>query len=72
MADGSASFVLPLVAFGYFWSTDVQPLLTDIHGFINGGTYWEIAASNKQIGYLRRTLEQYKTNWEEQFKNKKK
>lgn len=72
LPDGSASFQQSLVPFGNFRSSDDQPLLTDIDGFINGDTYWEIAASNKQIGYLRRTLEQYKTNWEEQFKNKKK
>ncbi|MGL5246335.1 MAG: MG321/MPN456 family lipoprotein [Mycoplasmoidaceae bacterium] len=71
LPDNSASFQQSLVPFGNFRSSD-NLKLTDIKtdNFFNEDTYWETAANNKQIGYLRRTLEIYKENWAKQFQKK--
>ncbi len=44
--------------------------LTSYPDFRNKPTYYETSANNSQIGFLRRTLDQYKKNWETQWKPK--
>ncbi|MGL4616905.1 MAG: MG321/MPN456 family lipoprotein [Mycoplasmoidaceae bacterium] len=71
LPDNSVSFQQSLVPFGNFRSSDDLPL-TNIQtdGFVNKDTYWETAANNEKIGYLRRTLDVYKQNWMKQFQKK--
>ncbi|MGL5640389.1 MAG: MG321/MPN456 family lipoprotein [Mycoplasmoidaceae bacterium] len=73
LPDNSASFQQSLVPFGNFRSSDNLPLTNigdPINGFIDKNTYWETAANNGKIGYLRRTLDTYKENWIKQFQKK--
>ncbi|MGL5591317.1 MAG: MG321/MPN456 family lipoprotein [Mycoplasmoidaceae bacterium] len=73
LPDNSATFQQSLVPFGNFRSSDDLPLTnigTDKNGFVDKDTYWETAANNEKIGYLRRTLDFYRENWKKQFQKK--
>ncbi|MGL4647482.1 MAG: MG321/MPN456 family lipoprotein [Mycoplasmoidaceae bacterium] len=69
--DNSPSYQQSLVPFGNF--RGVRGNLTDITapGFINKPSYFETAAYNSEVGFLRRPIDAYLKNWESQWAQKK-